>query len=244
MIKKMNDILYRPILFFFLLPLISIIPGTIFSLQYGAMNLVSLMALYIYIIVNQLIENILLRIPTNNFERSKRFLMSLEVVNILLILFFALRYSWISAAILLLYTIIIQLQFLFSYYELEYIAAILASFLKVLLLNSFSFYIQTNFVHFRFTLYYLALFFPYLIYELTRSEQKLNKMVFIALSSLSYILPALLLWSDIRLPALSLLISSPFILANVKETERKYMPTFLIIFSGLYMALILIIFIP
>lgn len=242
MIKILNNKLYQPMLFFFLLPLISLVPGTIFALQYGPINYISFTILYIYLVVNQLIENILLRIPANNFERSKRFLMALEFVNLLFILFFALRYSWMSATILLLYTVIIQLQFLFTYYDLEYIAAIIASFLKVILLNSFSFYIQANFVHFRFSAYYFVLFVPYLIYELTRLEKRINNNLFIALSSFSYVFPLVLLWKDLSLLSLSLFISYPLIFAFTKEADRKYMPTYLILFAVIYIPLISFIY--
>lgn len=243
MIKNINSKLYQPMLFFFLLPLISLVPGTIFAQQFTKINYISFAILYLYIIVNQFIENVLLRIPANNFERSKRFLISLELINLLFILFFGLQYSWISASILILYTIIIQLQFLFSYYNLEKVSAVITSFLKVILLNSLSFYIHTNFVLFRVTNYYLALFIPYLIYELTRSEKEINKRLFLLLSSMSYLFTMILLWQDIGWLSLSLLVSTPFILAFTKESDRQYMPTFLIIFSTLYILLIRWIFI-
>ncbi len=243
MIKTLNAKLYQPILLFFVLPLISLVPGTIFALQYGKINGISFTALYIYIVVNQLIENILLRIPANNFERSKKFLLSLELINFIFVLFFGLYYSWMSASILVLYTIIIQLQFLFSYYDLEKTAAIIASFLKVILLNSLSFYIHTNFIHFRFSSYYIVLVTPYLIYELTRSEKKISKNLFLALSSISYLFPIIFLWQDLEFITFALFISYPFIWAFIKDLDQRYMPTFLIIFSTIYIILISLIFI-
>lgn len=243
MIKKINNKLYQPTLFFFLFPLISLVPGTIFALQYGQINALSLAGLYIYIITNQLIENILLRLPVNDFERSKFFLITLESINILFIIIFGIRYSFMSGAILLLYTIIIQLQFLFSYYDLEKTSAIITSFLKIILLNSLSFYIHINFIHFRFSAYYFALFFPYLIYELTRSEKTINRIVFVTLSNFSYLFTVLLLWPDIGFLSLAIFIGYPFILAFTKKADQQYMPTFLILFSIIYITLISLIFI-
>lgn len=243
MIKKINHKLYQPMLFFFLLPLISLVPGTIFAFQYKQINYISFLVLYSYVMVNQLIENILLRIPANNFERSKRFLLSLEVVNLSFILFFILRYSWMSGLVLLLYTLMIQLQFLFSYYDLEKTAAIIASILKVILLNSLSFYIHTNFVSFQFLVYYLALFFPYLIYELTRLEKKPNQTIFFIFSIFNYLYTMVLLWQDTGFLTLALFISFPFIVGFLKETNQKYMPTFLILFSLIYIFLLTLIFI-
>lgn len=242
-IKIINDKLYQPILFFFLLPLISLVPGTIFALQYNQINYISFAALYIYIVINQLLENILLRIPAHNFELSKKMLIFLEAINLLFILFFALRYSWMSALILLLYTIIIQLQFLFSYYDLEKTSAVISSLLKVILLNSLSFYIHLNFIHFRFLGYYFALFLPYLMYELTRAEKYIKKTLLLLLSSLTYLFSFILFWPDIGLFSLSLLLSYPFIFALIKEADRRYMPPFLILFSTVYIILISIVFI-
>lgn len=243
MIKTINNKLYQPMLFFFLLPLISLIPGTIFALQYGRVNAISFTGLYIYLVVNQLIENILIRIPVNDFDRSKKFLMSLELINLLFILLFGLAYSWMNASVLLLYTIIIQLQFLFSYYELERTAAIIASFLKIVLLNSLSFYIHTHFIHFKFSTYYFALFLPYLIYELARTEKKINKIPYFLLGSFSYFFSIILLWQNIGWLSLSLLMSFPFFLAFTKKNDPRYMPTFLILFSAIYIVLISLIFI-
>lgn len=243
MIKKIRKILYQPIIYFFLLPFISILPGSIFASQYNRINYLSFIALYIFIIVNQLIENILLRIPTNDFQLSKKILISFEIVNSLVILFFSWRHSWISAAILLLYTIIIQLQFLFTYYDLERTSAFISSFLKIIVLNGLSFYIHTNFVHYRFFLYYFGIFLSYFIYSLTRSERKTENKVMIALISFSYLFNIILLWKDIGYLSLLLLFSIPFIFAYKEAINKKYMATFIIVFSILYITLIHLAFI-
>lgn len=238
MIKKITNTCYHPIIYFFLLPLISIFPGSILAFQYGQTAFTSFIALYIYIVTNQLIENILLRIPTNNFQLSKRFLTSLEIVNILFLLFFGFRHSWMSAATLLLYTITIQLQFLFTYYDLEKTAAFIASFLKVILLNGIAFYIHTNFLHFRFLPYYFALFFPYFIYELTRFKEKADNKLILPMIIFSFLFTLALLWNTMGIFSSTLLLSFPFIIVFQTEHDGKYIATFLIVFSLLYMLLL------
>lgn len=224
-------------LFFFLLPLISLLPGTVVALQYSQFNYISFAVLYSYIVINQLIENILIRLPTNDFERSKNMIIGLELINITLLLFFALRYSWLNALALLLYTIIIQLQFLFGYYDLEKIAAIIVSFLNVIFLNSISFYLHTHFVHLKFSAYYIVLFLPYLLYELARTGKNMNKILFFVLGSLSYLFVVLILWPNTGSFSVSLILSAPFFLAYTQKNDPKYMPTYLILFTAVYIIL-------
>lgn len=241
MIKLIADKLYQPILYFFLLPLISLLPGSIFAFQYGQINYISLAILYGFVLANQLIENILLRIPTNDFQLSKKLLLMLEIINLLFILFFGLRHSWISAAALLLYTITIQLQFLFSYYDLEKTAVLITSILKVVLINSLSFYIHTNFVYYRLFPYYLSILLPYLIYELSRSTRKVNRKATYIIMTSSYLLTAALLWKDLGYISLLLFISSPFIVTFKETFNRKYLAIFLIFFSTIYITLLILV---
>lgn len=243
MIKKLTNTLYHPIIYFFLVPFISILPGSIVASQYKQINSISFIALYIYIVINQLIENILRRIPTNNFQLSKNLLISLEIINGLFILLIGVRYSWMSAAILLHYTIIIQAQFLFTYYDLENTAAFIASFLKVVLLNGIAFYIHTNFFHFRFLPYYFGLFFPYFIYEFTRFEEKTDHKKLLLFIILSYLSAFYLLWEANRLMNILLFLALPFVMIFKSEFKRKYIATFLLSFSFIYIVLLGFIFI-
>src|SRR5690625_7152137 len=168
--QRVLKMLYRPALF--LLPFFYLALGSIFALYFNAFNVFSFIVFYVFVLTNQMLENTLLRIPSNNFEISKSFILGLEVLNAGLILYFGFQYSWLAALVLLFYTLIIQIQFVFIYYDLEYIVVFVATFLKLILLNGFSFYTQTNFIHPRFIPIYSGLFIPFYLFEISRTERK------------------------------------------------------------------------
>src|SRR5699024_5446973 len=157
--------LYHPMLFFFLMPVFYLIFGNIFALQYDSFKGLAFLLLYLFVLVNQMLENMLLRIPNSDFELSKPFLFGLELLNILLLGYFTFRYSWLASSVLVCYTLIIQSQFLFSYYDLDYVAIVITTLLKLVLLNGFSFYTQVHFIHPRFIPVYLGLFIPFYLFE-------------------------------------------------------------------------------
>ena len=75
------------------------------------------------------------------------------------------------------YTLIIQLQFLFSYYDLDHASDHHNNLIKVVLLNGFSFYVQVRFIHPRFIPIYLVLFIPFYLFEISRLIDLLKKWV-------------------------------------------------------------------
>ncbi len=234
MYNKLVNKFYNPVLYFFLLPVVSFAFGSFFASQYLPLQLFMLVPFYFFILVNQLMENILLRIPQNDFELSKKLFVFLETVNLLLVLFFTWRYSLIAGLTLFLYTLIIQLQFLFSYYNLERTAAFIASFLKVMLLNGFSFYIHTHFISLDSFINYAAIFIPYFIYELTRIYKQTFDSSIILLVGLSYPIAIFLLSQTISYLSLLLLLTLPFFWPKSKDFSRKDAAIFLIGFSFFY----------
>lgn len=241
--KLISDKLYHPVLYFFLLALLSLSFGSMLALQYGEFNLLAITVFYLYILVNQLIENILLRIPNKDFQLSKKLLFTMEILNLTIILFFSRYYSLNSGFILLLYTLIIQLQFIFSYYNLERTAAFISSFLKVILLNGFAFYLHTNFINYNYFLYYFVIYFPYLIYELTRINNENKDKLVTTLTILSYTVAFIVLWKRISYLSLFLLLTIPIQWLKGEKITRKNSAIFLIIFSIFYIILLVISFI-
>ncbi len=228
---------YHPGLFFFLLPLFYMAFGMIFSLQYNALNYLSLGIFYIFILINQMLENMFLRIPTNNFQLSKGFVGILEILNLGALLFFGWQHSWLASLVLLGFTLVIQLQFLFSYYQLENVAVLIANFFKLILLNGFAFYLGTNFIFTRFIPYYLGLFLPFFLYEAARTQTKIPNKVLIPLMLLSYVVPGILLWPHLTWISLLLLLSLPFSWLLVTTYSRKTAATYTVVFSLLYLSL-------
>lgn len=229
---------YQPVLFFFLLPIFYIALGSIFSLQYNGLNYFPLVIFYLFIFINQMLENMFLRIPKEAFQISKRFVIILEVLTALIILFFGVRHSWIASFVLLGFTLIIQLQFLFSYYDLDYISVIITTFFKLILLNGFAFYIGTNFIHSRFIPYYFGLFLPFYLYEASRVSSKTKNKTTIVLIGIGYLLGIVLLWQHLAWVSLLLFISLPFAWFFVTEYSRKTATIYTITFSIVYLSLI------
>src|SRR5690625_6919092 len=157
--QRVLKMLYRPALF--LLPFFYLALGSIFALYFNAFNVFSFIVFYVFVLTNQMLENTLLRIPSNNFEISKSFILGLEVLNAGLILYFGFQYSWLAALVLLFYTLIIQIQFVFNYYDLEGVAVFVVTLLKLVLLNGFAFYVQANFIY---SFYILVCFFFFILF--------------------------------------------------------------------------------
>jgi len=232
------NIFYHPVLFFFLLPLFYMSLGSVFSLQYNALNIVSLLVLYFFILSNQMLENMFLRIPSNDFQLSTRFVLSLEIINIIALLFFGWQHSWTASLVLLLFSVIIQLQFLFSYYNLEYAAVIVTTFFKLILLNGFSFYIGTQFIHTRFIPYYFGLFIPFFLYEAARIENRMSKITLTGLVILGYIVNIGLMWQHFAWGSFLLLLTLPFAWLVISEYNRKTAASYAIITSVIYISMI------
>lgn len=240
--KSVMKKLYRPALFFFLLPIFDILLGSLFALRYDSFQFSAFIILYVFILINQMLENIFLRIPTSDFKLSKVFLFILEGLNILALFYFYWRYSWLAALVLLFYTLFIQFQFLFSYYSLDVLAVTLSNFFKIILLNGFSFYIHTSFIHERFIPYYLGLFIPFFLYEVARVTDSLaNKWLF-SLTGLYYVFTIWLLWSELSWQSLLALISLPVVGLLKAEFNRKTTAIFATISSLIYILLLLFAF--
>lgn len=229
--------LYRPTLFFFLLPIFYILSGSMFALQYNSFNFLSFLFFYFYILINQMLENIFLRIPKNEFQMSNRFILLLEILNIVLIGLLGWRHSWLTALFLALFTIIIQSQFLFSYYHLDNLAAFISSSSKVLLLNSFAFYIHANFIHQRYIIYFVGLLIPFYLYEATRLPTSFSKKWLLILTGLGYVISITFLWQLLGWRALFILLSLPFCGLFFKEFNRKTTAIYATIFAILYIGL-------
>lgn len=240
--KKINKYFYQPVLYFFLLPVISLIFGSFFAVQYSNIRLSIILVFYLYLLTNQFIERILIRIPKNDFEFSKKLLIALEIINFALILFFIWPYSLMAALTLFLYTIIIHSHFLFSYYDLDNTAALVTSLLKVIFFNGFAFYLQTQFIPLRAVLDYLPILIPYFLYERLRIQKNIPQSSFKIYLALTYLLALIALWPQISYYSLLFLLSSVFFWPDKKELEAKDSLIFLVLFSFLYLINLWIIF--
>lgn len=229
---------YHPTLFFFLLPFFQILLGMIYSLQYQTLNIVSFFFLYLFVLFNQMLENILLRIPNSEFTFSRSFFGAVQVLNLLTILYFGFQHSWLTSLFLLLFSLNLQGQFLFSFYNLEFYGTILSVILKTMFLNSFSFFIGAGFIQERFVVYFLGLLVPLFLYEVSRVRPEMKTNILRVLIALSYVVGLVLLWMPLKFMSLLLLLSVPFAWGLLKdEFNRKTSSVFMINFSLFYILL-------
>lgn len=241
MTKKFYHLFYNPMLFFFLLPLFQMALGSLFSLTYNRIHILSFIFLYAFILINQMLENVLLRIPTADFDINKSFFAVLEALNILTLLYFGFAHSWMAALVLLLFSLIIQSQFLFTYYDLDWLAILITVFLKAIFLNGFSFYTNTGFISAEYVPYTFALLLPFFLYEASRVRLEMVEKVLPILLVFSYIIGIGLLWADFSLTSLFLFVSLPFAwVVYKKEFNRKTTSMFAISFSLIYIILLMI----
>lgn len=229
---------YHPTLFFFLLPFFQILLGTIYSLRYQTLSIVSFIFLYLFVLFNQMLENILLRIPDSEFTFSKRFFGAVQFLNLLTILYFGLQHSWLTSLFLLLFSLNIQGQFLFSFYDLELYGTIFSVILKTIFLNSFSFFIGTSYIQVRFIVYFVGLFVPLFLYETSRIRPDMKTTILRVLIVASYVVGLALLWPTLTFVSLVLLLTVPFARGLLKdEFNRKTSSVFMINFSLFYILL-------
>lgn len=228
---------YHPVLFFFSLPLFYMGLGVLFSVPFESIRILSIFFLYLFILVNQMLENLVLRLSAKEKSFSKTFFAVLEGFNILTILYFGWRHSWISALVLIGYSLINQLQFLLDYYEMERFRITIASLFKVFLLNGFAFYIGASFMDLPKLTIFSGLLLPFFLLEASRIEKQVNKNSVLIFLSLSYLLGIFLLWNRVGQMSFLLLLSLPFSWLVFKKYNRQTASIFSIFFAFIYIVL-------
>lgn len=237
MYQLLLKLFYHPVLFFFSLPLFYMALGVLLSIPYQSIRIPSILFLYAFILINQMLENIVHRLSESERNFSTSFFVVLEVLNLLTIFYFGWRHSWIAAAVLIGYSLIIQLQFLLDYYELEYFNITITSLFKVFLLNGFAFYIGTNFMRLSLLPIFSGLLMPFVLLEASRMGKSKNSKNILTFLSLSYLLSLFLLWNHVGVISLILLVSLPFAWLTIKDFNRQTASTFSIYFSLIYILL-------
>jgi len=220
---------------FLLIPFIYILPGTIYSVTYTNINWLSFLSLLGVVLINNLLENTL---DTKNVRITLP-LVLLELANIGLLIYFYTSQPLFLGNILVLYSILVQTQYIFKTYHLYYLALILIAIFKVFLLNGVSFYLNTNFLTNSLIAIMSPYFLPILLSELMRWK-KTNPFIFISLLLLSYLLGIMILWHHIGVWSLSLLLLLPFAYKSLNKRNYTNTRIFTLLFS--YVTLFLFAF--
>lgn len=227
--KQLRDITKKHIsksVLFLLFPLIYLLPGTIYSTTYTNINWLELLVLFSFILINSGLEHELDR--KNLYLKPS--LIFLELGNITLIIYFYINQSIFLGNIFVLYSILIQTQYLFKFYQLHYLAIALLAIFKVFLLNGVSFYLNTNFITLSLFIIMLPYFIPKLLSESMRWK-KTNPFVFISLLLLSYIVGIISLWNYVGFWTLFLLLTLPFAYKALSKRNHINTQLFTLLFS-------------
>lgn len=158
----------QPLLAFLILPFFYLIYGTIYGLQYQSLQLYPAFLLYVLILANQMMELII----KSRGQQSSVILIFLyvtvEMLNILIISYFGMHYSWLAAVFLVLYSLLVQINFMFRLYDLKWIPSIIYLALNFVILNGFACYLQAHFVSWQ----TLAVTVPYILPFFILTSQK------------------------------------------------------------------------
>lgn len=156
-------------------PLLVILFPVLYVNYLDSPDLLLVLIIYIFILVNQFIENQLTNRPLT--EKINNFILNLllELLNLGLIIFLGMKYSSWIAVLLLMYTIIIHIQFVFVKYNLAMLSIIILTLFNSFILPFSIFHLHLNFIPaqlIRISFTYIIPIFM-LIYE--RFARKLNR---------------------------------------------------------------------
>ncbi|MEG0497210.1 MAG: hypothetical protein RR541_04365, partial [Carnobacterium sp.] len=113
LLTKMKGIFLHPLFLVFITPLTYILIGTIYAAQLSSIAFLPFIGLYLFILVNQLLEKIItIWLQKLNKELTTSLLIT-EAINLLIISYFALSFHLLIGLLLLFYSILIQGQVYF-----------------------------------------------------------------------------------------------------------------------------------
>lgn len=218
--------LSNPWFLFCFIPGFYVLFGTLYARQYTEINWLSFGILYLFLLLNQILERLLQNIDRKKERTSLLSLGIIESCVLIMIIYFGLSYSIFTAALMLCYSIMIQTQYMFRYYELSWLAIILVTLFKGLLANSLSFYIHAGFIPMQILIWVSPLFLPLFFLEWTRWHLPLTKKHISYQLIGIYLMGVFLMWWVANMYAIILLISLPFACILWIKVDRKLIPLF------------------
>lgn len=204
---------------FCFIPGFYILSGTLYALQYADVNWLSFALGYLLIMVNQLLENKFKESYTEETQSKKESILFIECVLFFIIIYFGIAHSIISGLLLICYSVLIQGQFLFKFYNSSNLAIVLVTLFKCLLLNSFGFYIHTGFIPFSLVIWTIPLLLPIGLTEYIRWKN-LTPVLLRILLIFSFTLGFVFLYLKAGWYGLLLILTLPFIFLTWKQTKK------------------------
>lgn len=229
----------KPLFLYFLLPSFYILFGTICALPYAPLNIISFFILYLFIILNQIIESSFENYFIHKKSKPLNKLWILELLIGLCLVYFIFAHSLVAALLLACYGLMVQSKYLFVHYDLEILSITLVTVFKSLLLNTFGFYIHTGFLSISLSIYFIPLVVPFFLYEYYNWNKSLSKKKKTFLVMLIYLIAFLFLGPIFSWWSLFLLVSSIssalFIRNNGKHSVLFFSSSFLLTYFTLFL---------
>ena len=217
LLTKLKGISLHPLFLVFITPLTYILIGTIYARQISSIAFLPFIGLYLFILVNQLLEKIISTWLQRLNKESTTSLLITEALNLLIISYFALSFHLLIGLLLLLYSVLIQGQLYFIKIGLRWFLLIMKAVFKGGILTYISFFIQLSFIPNTIFLWSIPLILLALIVEITEysvktkqvEQIKQNRFLFLCLLVLLYLSSFLILSLSFGYFSLFLLVSLP-----------------------------------
>lgn len=250
-LKKISKVAMKG--FVTIYPLLIILFPIIYVNYLDSLNLILIFIIYTFILINQFIENQLTSQTLTKRERNFVPNFLLEILNLGIIIFLGMKYSIWIAILLLMYTIIIHIQFVFVKYNFTMLSIVILTLFNSFILPFSIFQLHLDFIPAQLIRISATYIIPIFMLEYERFARKLNrdnilhpifnhnwqkKIISLGLIS-SLVITFLILWPIHRWWTLILLIIPLFTglwqfqseTRTLKYLIRKYFTVFILVSS-------------
>lgn len=144
--KTITHYLYHPLFLVLVIPLSYLLIGTLYAGQYSSFNFIRFFLLYSFIFLNHLLGNFLFKTIKSSFSFNRIPFLLFEVLNLLLIYYFADNIHYLVGLLCFFYSLVIHLQFYLVKQGYSWLMLFFSSVFKGGILTYLSFFVQANFI--------------------------------------------------------------------------------------------------
>ena len=217
LLTKMKAVFLHPFFLIFITPIAYLLTGTIYAAQISNFSFFPFIGLYLFILINQLLEKIIriwLQKPAKALTLA---LLATEALNLIIISSFALATHLLIGLLLLLYSTLIQSQLYLIKLELKWVMYMMKAIFKGGILTYISFFVQLPFIPNTIFLWSIPFIVLALVIEITEypirlqqvEQLKQQRTLFLGLLAALYLSSFSILWLSFGYFSLLLLLSLP-----------------------------------
>ncbi len=246
--KTINHYLYHPLFLVLTIPLSYLISGTLYAGQYAHFSVVHFFLLYSFTFINHLLGNFLFKKTKESISYFQLSFIAFEIINLLLIFYFSFRVHYLAGLLLLLYSLVIHLQFYLVKQGYAWLMLVFSSIFKGGILTYLSFYVQANFIPS--TLFYWSIPLVLVVFlvefgklqlnygsihkdfsndqtTLLFLKQELFNRIFLGLTVLIYLISFIIFIPTFNKLSFIILLTIPFALSIIQSilSTKKTVPT-------------------